>query len=225
MFSHDCRIRGDLIWQDIFHHPFVQGIGDGTLTPARFVFYLRQDYLYLLDFSRVLALAVAKARYLPDMAQFANLLDVTLNTEMDLHRRICASMGIDLETLQMTEPALSTLGYTGFLLKTCYEETLPGILAVLLPCAVGYGEIGQRLKQQGLPQEPHLRDWIETYAAAEFIEIGTWLTSRLEKLAGRSSQDEQSHWYQLYLASIRFEYLFFDMSWQQQYWPQPLRAE
>lgn len=37
MFAQDCRTRSDSTWHDIFHAPLVQGMGDGTLTPERFV--------------------------------------------------------------------------------------------------------------------------------------------------------------------------------------------
>ncbi len=39
------RQKADPIWQAIFAHPFVKGIGDGSLSRDRFEFYLKQDYL------------------------------------------------------------------------------------------------------------------------------------------------------------------------------------
>ena len=84
-FSRELRERTDPLWQAIFEHPFVTGIGDGTLSQHRFEFYLKQDYVYLVDFSRVFALAAAKAWTLPDMGTFATLLNVTQNTEMEGH--------------------------------------------------------------------------------------------------------------------------------------------
>ena len=66
-FYRELREKTDPLWEAIFHHPFVKGIGDGTLARDRFEFYLKQDYVYLIDFSRVLALASAKSPTLPDM--------------------------------------------------------------------------------------------------------------------------------------------------------------
>ena len=40
-------------------HPFIRGIGDGTLPLVRLARWVRQDYLYLMDYVRVLALAAA----------------------------------------------------------------------------------------------------------------------------------------------------------------------
>lgn len=50
------------IWQQCHDHPFVTGIGDGTLDVEQFRFFLLQDYLYLFDYARVFAYGVVKAR-------------------------------------------------------------------------------------------------------------------------------------------------------------------
>jgi thiaminase/transcriptional activator TenA len=213
-YCEEIRARTDSIWVAIFRHPFVQGIGQGKLERDKYEFYLKQDYLYLIEFSRVFALATAKARHLSDMGYFATLLNATLNLEMDLHRRTCADFGINEDDLEKTEAALTTLSYTNLLVKTCYEETLPGILAVLLPCAAGYVEIGQRLKQRGLPDHKQYRDWIETYASKEFADFAEWLKNRLDQFAESAPEEDKNRWFQLYLNSSRSEYLFFDMSWK-----------
>lgn len=218
-FSEELQNKFDPLWQTILRHPFVKGIGDGSLPRDKYEFYLKQDYVYLVDFSRVFALASAKARHLGDMGYFAKLLDLTLNTEMDLHRRICAGFGIRADDLEKTEPALTTLAYSSFLVKTCYEEPLSGIIAVLLPCAWGYAFIGQSLKSNGLPKEQHYRDWIETYASEEFGDWASWLKDKMDELAAGASEKEKTRWSNLYETSARFELLFFEMSWQQEMWP------
>jgi thiaminase/transcriptional activator TenA len=99
---------------------------------------------------------------------------------------------------------------------------MPGILSVLLPCAAGYVEIGQRLKIEGLPETKHYRDWIETYSSNEFSEFVDWLKKRLNQLTVAASTEDKTHWYRLYLTSSRFEYLFFDMSWNMELWQQEI---
>ena len=90
------RFREDTaaLWSAVLDHPFVRGIGAGDLTRDRFEFYLKQDYVYLIEFGRVLALASAKADTPAQMGYLAGLLDATLHTEMELHRRTCADFGI-----------------------------------------------------------------------------------------------------------------------------------
>ncbi len=65
----------------ILEHPLAVGIGQGDLDEDRFWFYVAQDYVYLIDYGRVLALAAARAPELEGMSWFAGLLDETLNAE------------------------------------------------------------------------------------------------------------------------------------------------
>lgn len=48
------------IWKSYYIHPFVVGIGDGTLDIGKFKYYMIQDYIYLLDYVKVYALGVVK---------------------------------------------------------------------------------------------------------------------------------------------------------------------
>ena len=48
-------------------HPFVQGLGDGTLPEAAFRHYLVQDYLFLIQFARAYGLAAYKADTLAEI--------------------------------------------------------------------------------------------------------------------------------------------------------------
>lgn len=218
-FSRFLEQQTQDVWQAIYGHPFVKGIGDGSLARERFEFYLKQDYVYLIDFSRVFALASAKARQLEDMGTFAKLLDMTLNTEMDLHRRTCQEFGISAEELGQTRPALITLSYTSFLVKACYEEPLAGIIAVLLPCAKGYADIALQLQAAGVPEKPHYRDWIETYASEDFVGWANWLAEKLDGFGAQASDSDKQKWQDIYLHSARFELLFFEMGWQKEEWP------
>lgn len=218
-FVDELRADTDSLWQTIHGHAFVRGIGDGTLSRDRFKFYLRQDYPYLIDFSRVLGVATAKSETLDEMRQFSSLLDATLTKEMELHRRTCAGLGIELADLERTEPGLITTAYSAFILRACYEGCLSDILAVLLPCEAGYVEIAQRLREKGLPEPPHYRDWIETYTSSEMTVLADWLARRMDSLAEDMTSAARRRCARLYRASVRFELLFFEMVWEKTLWP------
>ena len=59
------------IWAEYHTHPFVRGIADGTLDEEKFRYYMVQDYLYLIDYAKVFAIGVAKARDPETMRLFA----------------------------------------------------------------------------------------------------------------------------------------------------------
>ncbi|MEE8396827.1 MAG: thiaminase II, partial [bacterium] len=50
-FSEELRALSAAIWQLELAHPFVRGIGEGTLDDARFRHYLEQDYLFLIEYA------------------------------------------------------------------------------------------------------------------------------------------------------------------------------
>ena len=217
--SREFREKSAPVWRAIIDHSFVRGIGSGDLSRDRFEHYLKQDYIYLIEFARVLALAAAKSEQLQDMNYFAGLLHATLDIEMALHRRTCADFGITPEVLERVQPSLVTTAYTNLLVRTCYEGRLSDVLAALLPCEAGYVEIAEALKKRGVPSNRHYKDWIDTYSSAEFREFAGCLASKFDELAAGAPRREVERWYRLYLASARFELLFFEMSWRMESWP------
>ena len=97
-FSDELRQRAASTWDKEKAHPFVTGIGDGTLPLDKFRYYMRQDYVFLIEFCRAISLAVAKARTLEDMGWFAQMIHETLNMEMALHVSFCADFDITEES-------------------------------------------------------------------------------------------------------------------------------
>lgn len=51
-------------WHEYTHHEFVERMGDGTLPPETFKYYMIQDYLYLVRSEPILtAIDADRARY------------------------------------------------------------------------------------------------------------------------------------------------------------------
>ena len=163
-FSADLRAAAAEIWEAQHRHPFVRGIGDGTLDPDRFRFWIRQDYLLLIEYSRLLALATARAPDLDTMTRFADLGHETLHEEMDLHRSYCADLGIPAADLEREQMAPTTRGYADFLLRTATVSDFADLVGALLPCMWGFNEIGCRLAEHGPAGDEHYARWIEMYS-------------------------------------------------------------
>ena len=202
------------IRQAILEHPFITGIGDGSLPVDRFKYYVIQDYVYLIDYSRALAIASARAIDLQDMAWFAGLLDETLNQEMALHRSYCQEFGINLQELESVEPASTTKSYTNFLLKTAYQGSFGELVASLLPCQWGYWEIGDHLLKRGLPTSaPLYAQWIKMYTSEEFTELAHQIREMADRIGGGAGLAEQAAMRQAYTDSVRLEHRFWDMAY------------
>lgn len=220
--SERLRAQASPLWEAAAGHPFVRGIGDGSLPVDRFRFYIRQDYIFLVEFSRVLALGAARAHELAVMQRFAGLLDATLNGEMELHRGYCERFGISRAELESTRAALVTHSYTRHLLHVAQSGTLGEITASLIPCQRGYAEIGAMLAAHGEPPgQPLYAEWIRTYAAPEMQELAAWACELLDRLGEAAGEAERARMAEIFLTSCRYEYLFWEMSWQMQDWPAP----
>ena len=219
-FSNDIRRKTDAMHQKIFQHPFVRGIGDGSLDVERFKFYIRQDYAYLIQYARVLALGVVKAPTLADMSKFAEIVHLILNTEMALHRSYCTEFGISEAELEATEPAPTTTAYTNFLLDTASRGTFGELVAALLPCQWGYCEIGERLAAQGEPKHtPLYCQWIRVYSDPEFVALAQWTRALADRLAHEGGAYLLHRMEEAYITSTRYEYLFWEMSYNMEGWP------
>ena len=206
------------IWDAQAVHPFVAGIADGTLDPDVFERWVRQDYLYLVEFSRVFAWAAARADRMESMSWYAAALHLTLNTEMDLHRVYAARFGISVEDLDREEMWPTTRAYTDFLVRTSADGDLADLLAALLPCAWGYVHIAGRLAASERPADQRYADWIEQYSSAEFRLAADWLRSEMDRLAAGVSAAKRKRLRDLFVLSSRYEWQFWEMCWRGETW-------
>lgn len=217
-FTDELRRYAAPIWEADLKHPFVRGMADGTLPKEKFKFYLIQDYLFLLDYSRVFAYGAIKAHDEATMALFAQLLNETLNTEMELHRGYCEKFGISPAEMEAATMAPTTHAYTRHLLHVAQIGTLADVIAGVLPCQWGYAEIGTTLAEQGGSPEPLYQEWIDMYASSEFLALGEWLRNLLNDITTDSSPAEKKRLQKNFLLSSRYEYLFWQMAWTKQAW-------
>jgi thiaminase/transcriptional activator TenA len=68
---------------------------------------------------------------------------------MQLHRNYCQRLGIAETDLEATAPAPITHAYTRHLLAVAYSGSIADIVATVLPCQLGYAEIGTALACKG----------------------------------------------------------------------------
>jgi thiaminase/transcriptional activator TenA len=217
-FSDYVHRRATPIWDAQLQHPFVQGIGAGTLDAEKFQYWVKQDYLYLIDYARLFALAVAKAPDLDAMTKFAELVHAVLNVEMDLHRSYAREWSISAEDLEKTPKAPTCQAYTDFLLRTAALGSFAELVGALLPCMWGYCQIGLTLAKRGMPADPRYVKWIRMYSAPEFVELTEWMRNLMDRVAAGLSHEELQRIEEAFLTSSRFEHAFWDMAYRLEQW-------
>jgi thiaminase/transcriptional activator TenA len=211
-FTAHLRALANPIWQAQHTHPFVRGIGAGTVDVEQLAAWVRQDYLFLIEYCRLFGLAAARSPDLATLTRFAELLHATATVEMSLHRAYCADFGISIDELERATMLPTTRAYTDFLLRVAALGDFAELVAALLPCMWGFSEIGQRLKVAGLPDEPRCRKWIEMYADPEFAVLATWCRDLVDRLAADASANQRRRMEEAFLTSSRYELDFWDVA-------------
>lgn len=204
-------------WHAFTHHPFVEGLRDGTLPREAYLRYLVQDYVFLIHFSRAWALAVTKAETVDEMRFAARTLDALLNEEIALHVATCGAEGIDESALFAAPELPQNIAYTRYVLDAGHSGDFLDLLAALAPCVLGYGEIGMRLgADRG---STAYDDWIGAYAGADYQqlchEVGALLDAAMTRRLGPVAQDSP-RWSQLshrFATATRLEIGFWNMGW------------
>ena len=177
-------------WQAYIEHSFVQQLGNASLAPEAFQHYLKQDYLFLIQFARAFALAAYKSPTLSDLRQAKEGLQAIVDVELDLHISYCKEWGISEQELAELPEARATLAYTRYVLDTGNRGDLLDLHVALSPCMVGYGEIANWLNSRAetIRGENNPYDaWIAMYESDEFqdamqAEI-SWLNERLAEVS------------------------------------------
>ena len=101
-----------------------------------------------------------------------------------------------------------------------YEGTLTDVIANLLPCQWGYCETGLYLARTGNTSDANpYAEWIRMYSAEEFIAFVDWLRGFLDSLTEDAGSRETARLEERFLTATRYEYLFWDMSYNLQDWP------
>lgn len=217
-FHQQLEKRGRAIWDAIFDLPFVREVGEGTLAPERFTYFLAQDVLYLDQFARVLARGAMLADTPATREMFLRHTSNVLRVEERLHAELAPRVGLDVEAVRQQEPAPVTVGYTDHLLRIAHSGTLGELVAAVLPCYWVYARVGERLASR-LPDHEVYRRWILAYAAPEFhhsLEEQLFLLDRLAASAGSDVRQNMERWF---LRSLRYEWMFWDQAYRHLDWP------
>ncbi|WP_448610893.1 TenA family protein [Geodermatophilus sp. URMC 60] len=182
-------------------HPFVAGVGDGTLPRSVFAGYVAQDAFFLESFARAYAVGITHSPDRATLDTFADLL-AGVREELALHAGYAARWGIDLVGV---EPLPATLAYTDFLLSTAFLGGITLTAAAMTPCVRLYAHLGRSLSAESAGD---YAEWVTTYADPGFEE----LADTLERLLDRHAEDTPAV-RTAYRRAMQLEVGFFDAAW------------
>lgn len=199
------------LYAKIVQHPFLRGLADGTLARAKFDYYLKQDALYLWEFARALSVLAAKAPRQDWMSTLNQHAIDAVQTEMALHKDLLK------ESAGGAGMAPANRAYTSHLLASVHQRPFFEGLAAMLPCYWVYWEVGKELKKRG-SKDPDYQRWIDQYADPSFGAAVNAVLAMIDAEAQRAGPEERARARELFLLSVRYEYMFWDMAWREQEW-------
>jgi thiaminase (transcriptional activator TenA) len=206
------------IYGAILRHPFIRGLGDGSLNPDSFKFYVLQDALYLREFGRALAVAAARSPQDDWIVMFAEHAANAVKVERALHENFFQQWGLTASEVATTPPAPTNLAYTSYLLAVAYGGKFHETIAGLLPCYWIYWEVGKALEHMGSP-EPSFQRWIGTYASADFGAVVGAVLDATDTVAGQILESERESMRRHFVTTSRYEWMFWDMAYRREGWP------
>jgi thiaminase (transcriptional activator TenA) len=190
------------IYAKTLEHPFLKGLTDGSLAPARFDFYLQQDAAYLDAFSQALLDLAAKA----PKREWAETL------------RRHAKEAIAAEKKVAPAPmAPVNYAYANHFRVAVTKGTFAEGLAALLPCYWIYQEVGRELVRKGSKRSAYQK-WIDNYAGEEYAISVRQVLAMYNAEAPKLTLAERTRCRELFVLSARYEYLFWDMAWREEQW-------
>jgi thiaminase/transcriptional activator TenA len=217
-FSQKLRRRAEPIWRAIHAHPFLDELQAGTLPMDRFVYFILQDYIYLLDFAQVLCLGGAKSADLETLEIFARHALIAVEVERTFHASFGKSLGLSRKELDWTPKGPVTEAYTKHLQAVARGGSLVEIVAAVLPCYWIYGEVGRRLYRKR-PRKPAIyREWIETYASEEYWKPVREQIRLMDQFGQAARAQNKKVLSDHFVLSSRYELLFWDQAYRLENW-------
>ena len=218
-YSNLLRKKADSIWVRILDHPFLIEMSKGSLPIEKFKFFIIQDYIFLIDFSKALGVAASKISEVEDLRGFVEFLHSTITIEMDSLKDLANELGISSEELTHAKPSPANYAYTRHILVTAYMGHFGEFISAIMPCMWSYQEIGEKIgKMKGLTEHPIYSGWASTYYGKEYKDLVKWLRALLDKSAAEASKTELALIENSFIISSKYEYLFWDMAYTLQKW-------
>ncbi len=198
-------------WDDYIQHDFVKQLTAGTLAPDSFRHYLVQDYLYLIHYTRVMALSVYKSDTLAQMRVGQAGINAMLDMEIAMYLDFCRQWNIPLEQVEHAPESAVTIAYSRYILDAAMSGSLAELYAAIAPCLMGYGEIGRCIKDEGFIDNNPYQPWIDVFSSDEFQVITAQNEAQINTLLADASPAQADKFQRLFNTAARMEVNF----WQQ----------
>ena len=202
---------------DVYDHtlelPFVKSLAAGTLPKEKFLFYLRQDTLYLRRYFRVLANIASRLDNVAHADAFIRFAADGIAVEKALHGQYLGGVS---PTDDEMSPTCAL--YTSTLLSQALEPVEVEAAAVL-PCFWIYQKVGEHiLATANVTDSNPYKDWITTYADETFAASTRLAIEICDSLAAQASAAVRDRMTGIFRQCARLEWMFWESAWNLETW-------
>ena len=157
-------------WSEYTNHKFLIDLVNDKLPNKNFKTYLIQDYIFLQQFLRILALCVYKSSSFEEISRSVNFIK-GIDHEIKLHINYCKKWKIPLKSLNNIKVDKANSSYTDHVLNIGKNGNNLDIFSCLSPCIIGYGEISYNLTKNKNWKKSKYSSWIKMYASREYQQV------------------------------------------------------
>lgn len=203
------------IFDQIISQPFNQELMSGLLSRDRFEFYIRQDAIYLGDFSKALSLIAARCFNHPYSLDFICFAEGAVVVEKALHHGYIQQF--ELKSEVEISPACSH--YTQFLLSKASLDQVEVAMAAVLPCFWIYKKVGDYIYQHQQAVNNPYQAWIDTYAGEEFGLLVEKAIAICDDVAAGCAEQQREQMTMAFIKASKLEWMFWNSAYQLEAWP------
>jgi len=157
-------------WSEYTDHKFLCDLVNNKLPDKNFKRYLVQDYIFLQQFLKILALSVYKSNSFEEINRSVNFI-IGIDNEIKLHLSYCKKWRIPLTSLSNIKVEKANSAYTDHVLSVGKNGNNLDIFSSLSPCIIGYGEIGFKLSKIRNWRKSKYSSWIKMYSSEEYQQV------------------------------------------------------
>ena len=211
--SQKIAVLAEKLWLRYLCHPFITQMADGTLPLEKFRYYMLQDYLYLRDYTKILAAILQKADTFEQIRFLSGEIESTLGETYRTHIPYMQRLGITEEEIRQAHTHIDNCAYSHYMLcETQNGNVLTGLVA-LLNCSWSYAYIAEQMVER-CPSALHDENygaWFAGYVSEEYRQTNQALIDRIDALAEVIDEKKAQRLCEIFENCCLFDLRFWDM--------------
>jgi thiaminase (transcriptional activator TenA) len=200
-------------WNEILNHRFIFEIQQDILPLNKFIFYLKQDHVFLTEFCKLLQTSANIANTKEEIELFENLINSTKMFEIKMQEEIMDSLGIGTKSYPEFIQYTTTSNYVSFLKSAKETNDLGIFVSAIAPCPWTYFEIASKLTKVAV-KTPVYKKWIQFYSSEESQKQVYDIKELLNRLARQTDNNQKKFILMKYFTTAcNYELDFWNMAY------------